>query len=332
MTTLATSSSPSSAIGKDAYPSESRTPPGITIQAEVKVVLDFQKLAGEPSRMTADRIGRPHLRTVGESAPLLAPDEGSAVELVNQEGRADILLICEHASNRIPASLSELGLDQIVLSSHAAWDPGAEGVSRHLAEALDAPLILQRFSRLVYDCNRPPDAASAMPVRSEIYDIPGNTGLSEAARQRRIEAIYRPFRDAIARHLDNKIAEGDAPAVITIHSFTPIFHGQRRAVELGLLHDDDAALADAMLRASAEGTDLDVRRNEPYGPKDGVTHTLQVDAVERGLMNVMIEIRNDLIGTAAEQADMAMTLAGLITEGLSGAKPRAESPDGGTAG
>ncbi len=267
-------------------------------------------------RKATTTIGQQHLQLVGDDAPLLAPYEGSPVELVNENGRADVLLVCEHASNRVPASLNNLGVDQSVLSSHVAWDPGADQVSRLLAKALDAPLILQRFSRLAYDCNRPPDAESAMPARSEVFEIPGNVGLTDMERRVRTDAIYHPFRNAIARHLDREISKGGAPAVITIHSFTPVFHGQRRSVELGLLYDADTTLADAMLEASAHGVDLDIRRNEPYGPRDGVTHTLRVDAIARGLMNVMIEIRNDLIEEATAQADMAMTLAGLITDGL----------------
>lgn len=270
-----------------------------------------------PKTAASSGQGQSHLQVVGNEAPLIDADKGSPVEMENLDGSGDILLICEHAGNRIPRSLQNLGLDQAVLSSHVAWDPGAAEVSKAIARLLDAPLILQRFSRLVYDCNRPPDAASAMPERSEIFDIPGNLGLTEAARQRRTEAIYRPFREEIARHLDQKMKQGRAPAVVTIHSFTPVFHGQRRSVELGLLHDADTALADAMLDMSEDWADLKVRRNEPYGPKDGVTHTLQVDAITRGLSNVMIEIRNDLIKTPAEQTAMATRLADLVTEGLS---------------
>ncbi len=252
----------------------------------------------------------------GAETPLMAANEGPPVETVNPDGAGDVILICEHAGNLVPHSLNGLGLDQKVLESHAAWDPGAAPVARLMADMLDAPLVLQRFSRLVYDCNRPPDAESAMPAKSEIFDIPGNAGLTDAAREARTEALYRPFRAGVAAVLDRLTAIGKTPAVVTIHSFTPIFHGQRRSVELGLLHDVDARLTDAMLAASADWPDLDIRRNEPYGPEDGVTHTLQVDAVARGLPNVMIEVRNDLIATAHQQSAMAARLAGLVGEGL----------------
>ena len=232
------------------------------------------------------------------------------------EGTAPLLLICEHASNRIPTSLGDLGLDAEARQSHIAFDPGAEPVARLMSEALDAPLVLQRFSRLVYDCNRPPDAQSAMPVRSEIYEIPGNQGLTATDREARTEALYIPFHQAIADHLDRAAAAGRLPAIVTIHSFTPIFQGQRRQVELGLLHDRDTQLADAMLNLADEQGVPAVHRNEPYGPKDGVTHTLLRHALPRGLLNVMIEIRNDLIRDRAGQAGLGADLARMVSQAL----------------
>jgi len=247
---------------------------------------------------------------------LLLPDEGPSVDLVNPKGNADLLLICEHASNRIPKSLGDLGLDAEAKQSHIAFDPGAESVVRLMSEALDAPIILQRFSRLVYDCNRPPDEPSAMPEQSEIYEIPGNKGLSAADREARTEALYIPFHQAISDHLDRAATAGRHPAIVTIHSFTPIFHGQKRSVELGLLHDRDARLVDKMLNLADESGVPTVRRNEPYGPEDGVTHTLQKHALPRGLLNVMIEIRNDLIRDRAGQARLGSSLARMVSQAL----------------
>lgn len=262
-----------------------------------------------------------------DGASLIADDEGAPVEIVTPEDRGDperdagIVLICEHAGRLIPRSLGTLGLDLKALESHVAWDPGAEPVARMMAASLGAPLILQRFSRLVYDCNRPPDAESAMPARSEVFDIPGNADLSEAEREARIQAIYRPFRAASARLLDGALQQGAAPAVVSIHSFTPIYNGRPRDVELGLLHDVDSRLANAMLEEASGWTDLVVRRNEPYGPEDGVTHTLRVDAIARGLPNVMIEIRNDLITSPETQAAMAARLADLISTAVERLSP-----------
>lgn len=240
-----------------------------------------------------------------------APD--TPVEVRNAAGSGPFLLVCEHASNVIPPEYGTLGLDPAARESHIAWDPGALAVADEMARLLDAPLVAARVSRLVYDCNRPPDSPSAMPTESEIYRIPGNTGLTDAARQARTEGVYVPFRAALAAAIDAHAARFGRPAIVTVHSFTPVWRGAARAVEIGILHDDDAGLADAMLRAAGDGDGLVVRRNEPYGPGDGVTHTLREHALPRGLPNVMIEIRNDLIRTPDDVRSMAARLAGWLT-------------------
>lgn len=289
-----------------------------------------------PKSMHPDDTAGSHLRVadeaVIETTSLIAPDEGAPVEIVNADGMSDVVLICEHAGRLIPRALQSLGLDPDVLSSHVAWDPGAAPVAREMAAILDAPLVLQRFSRLVYDCNRPPDAESAIPARSELFDIPGNAGLTEAERRERTDALYRPFRRAVATLLDRRQQHGQTSAFVTIHSFTLVYFGKPREVELGLLHDIDSTLADAMLEAASNWQDLIVRRNEPYGPEDGVTHTLQVDAIARGLPNVMIEIRNDLIQASDQQAAMATRLAELVSSGLTQLPMQEAPPDYGTTG
>jgi len=250
-------------------------------------------------------------RKVDISAPD-TPVELRPVELRNASGSGPFLLVCEHASNFIPPEYGTLGLDADALESHIAWDPGALAVADEMARLLDAPLVAARVSRLVYDCNRPPDSPSAMPAESEIYRIPGNTDLSAAQRQARTQSVYVPFRDTLAEAIDAHMARRGPPAVVTVHSFTPVWRGAARAVEIGILHDDDSRLADAMLRAAGDGGGFLVRRNEPYGPQDGVTHTLREHALPRGLANVMIEIRNDLIRTPDDARAMAGRLAGWL--------------------
>ena len=241
-----------------------------------------------------------------------ATDDPSAHEVVgvtNPSVASNFLIVCEHASKFIPAEFGNLGLDDAVLDSHVAWDPGALAVAGAMSSLLDAPLVAQRVSRLLYDCNRPPEASSAVPAVSEVTRIPGNTGLSAADRQARASRFYAPFRDTLAACIDRRIKTGRAPAIITVHSFTPVFKGVRRETELGILHDADSRLADALIRAAGDGSALAIRRNEPYGPADGVTHTLVEHGVSRGLLNVMIEIRNDLIADRASQTGMAQWLS-----------------------
>lgn len=237
----------------------------------------------------------------------------SVVSLLNGQGKSAVLIVCEHASNHIPSKYADLGLSKDVLQSHIAWDPGAHKVALHLSKLLDSPYVKGEISRLVYDCNRSPNAASAMPEKSEKYDIPGNAGLSSAERNNRINDIYLPFEKCLA---DTFTAFKQPPAFITIHSFTGNFLDKPREVELGILHDKDTRLADAMLAVAGKHTQLVTRRNEPYGPQHDVTHTLTTHAMPSKVPNVMIEIRNDLITTDEECEQVAFMLHKIISEAL----------------
>ena len=236
----------------------------------------------------------------GEEAPAL---------LVNGDGRSPYVLVCEHASNRLPKSLGTLGLPRSELHRHIAWDIGAEQVARLLSRRIDAPLVLQRYSRLAYDCNRPPDSADAMPEISETTDIPGNRHLSPDDKLRRTREIYRPFHATVADLLDRRAADGTRSMVVTIHSFTPVYKGTPRTVELGILYDRDSGLADTLITSFPT---VDARRNEPYGPRDGVLHTLNLHAAPRGLGHAMIEIRNDFLLDERGQVEWAERLSAAL--------------------
>lgn len=257
---------------------------------------------------------------------LLNAKDGDPVSIINAECKGPFVLVCEHASNRIPASLGGLGLEQDVANSHVAWDPGALAVSRLLAQKFDSPLVVQNFSRLVYDCNRPPHAVDAMPQRSEIYDIPGNKDLTEAARKSRTETIYQPFHAAVAECIASRMEAGQQPVVATLHSFTPVYFGKRRKVELGILHDADSRFADAMLAAASSVTNLVTQRNQPYGPQQGVMHTLQLQAQPLALLNVMVEIRNDLIANEQSQRDIAGQMSSMLEQALEATQSVGRSP------
>ena len=242
--------------------------------------------------------------------------DGDPVAVENVDGRGEVLLVCEHASRRLPERYGDLGLSQEALASHIAWDPGALAVSRLMSRSLDAVLIHQRFSRLIYDCNRPPEAQAAMPPVSEVFEIPGNAAISAAERRARTEALYLPFRDELADFIAARKVSGRPPVLVTMHTFTPVYHGRQREVEVGILHDTDKRLADGMLAAAGKTKRYDTRRNEPYGPADGVTHTLIEHGLKNGLLNVMIEIRNDLVSDEIGQKVMADYLTGLLGESL----------------
>jgi predicted N-formylglutamate amidohydrolase len=247
---------------------------------------------------------------------VLTEADGDCVAVERPDGRSPFLVICEHASRALPERFGDLGLSRDALASHIAWDPGALAVARHISASLDATLIHQRFSRLIYDCNRPPDSSGAMPEVSEIYTIPGNQRLGAVERRARTEALYVPFHDRIRALLADRAARGQATVIVTIHSFTPVYMGRPRAVELGILHDEDRWLADRMLAAAADRPLYRIERNEPYGPEDGVTHTLRLHGVANDLHNVMIEVRNDLIGDEVSQGVVADYLTGLLLRSL----------------
>ncbi len=237
-----------------------------------------------------------------EQAPFFAIENGDAAGAV--------VLVCEHASNAFPPPWDDgLGLDADQRTAHIAWDPGALGVARGLAQELGAALIHATASRLIYDLNRPPHSPGAMPARSEIHDIPGNADLSPDQRLARARAHYIPFHAALAELLACRLAQGRQPVLITVHSFTPVYFGQPRAVEFGVIHDADDRLARAI---AARDCGLLTRLNEPYSAADGVAHMLARHATPLGLPHAMLEIRNDLIATPQAQAEMAARLAPAI--------------------
>lgn len=237
---------------------------------------------------------------------LLQQGEESPFVAVNAEGRSPFVLICEHASNVMPKTLGTLGLPESELTRHIAWDIGAEKVGRLLSRLMDAPLLLQRYSRLAYDCNRPPESPDAIPEMSELTAIPGNRKLSAEDKLARAREIYRPFHDGVSAVLDRRAAGGQHSLVVSIHSFTPIYKGKPRSVELGILHDRDTTLSAKLIKSFPN---IDARLNEPYGPKDGVLHTLNLHGFTRGLQHAMIEIRNDLVSTERGQDEWAQRLS-----------------------
>ena len=248
-----------------------------------------------------------------ERGLLLSEQDGPAFEIENRSGQGPFVLVCEHASNRIPQALGTLGLDDEALRSHIAWDPGAIEVARHMSALLDAPLVRARFSRLVYDCNRPAWSPEAIPETSEVYRIPGNENLSKDEREARLHEVYGPFHGAVESMVQKALARFRSPALVTVHSFTPLFFGVPRSVELGLLHDSrDARLTDAMLGLACEFVKLDTRRNEPYSPTELAGHTIREHVESPLLHHAMIELRNDLVAKAEAQERIASEVAALL--------------------
>ncbi|MCA1242722.1 N-formylglutamate amidohydrolase [Stappia stellulata] len=242
-------------------------------------------------------------------------EANSVIQTENGSGRGPFVILCDHASRRVPDDLGDLGLDEAALRAHIAWDPGALGVSRELSQRLDAPLVYPDMSRLVIDCNRDTAAHDLIPSVSEITEIPGNRDLSDAERAARIARVHAPFHTAIAALLDARAAEGLETAVVSIHSFTPVYKGIARPWPIGILSNIDRRLAEGMLADLGRQGVEPLGDNEPYAPSDGVYYTLARHGEARRLPSAMVEIRNDELATAsaetlwAERLERAMRAA-----------------------
>ena len=243
---------------------------------------------------------------------LLAPDEPPAFEILNPDAASAWFLTCDHASNRIPAALGGLGLPPSEIDRHIGWDIGIAGVTRLLAARLDAWAILQNYSRLVIDCNRPLTSPSLIPVRSENTDIPANIGLPDAARAARQAAFFVPYHAAIAAALDARQAAARATLLVTMHSFTPVYDGVVRPMHAAVLYNRDPRLAHALLARLRAEPGLIIGDNQPYWVTDESDYAIPVYGEQRGLAHVELEIRQDLIADAAGQAAWAERLARLL--------------------
>jgi predicted N-formylglutamate amidohydrolase len=246
---------------------------------------------------------------------LLAADEPAPVTVYNSGGASPFLLVADHAGNALPRGLGRLGISDAERERHIAWDIGIAGVGRILADALDAMLIQQNYSRLVIDCNRPPDTAASIPELSEFTPIPGNVGLSEASKAARARAIFWPYHERIEAELERRRQAGREAALIALHSFTPVFKGLARTWHTALLYNRDPRLAHRLLALLKEEKGLIVGVNEPYVVTDATDYTIPVHGERRGLPHALIEIRQDLIADEASQRRWALLFARLLPLG-----------------
>ena len=251
-----------------------------------------------------------------DAPPLLDDDEPAPYEIVNPDGRSRVILTCDHASRRIPRRLGTLGVASADLGRHVAWDIGAAAVARRLSEILDAPLILCGYSRLVVDCNRQLDQAEAFVTQSEDVRVPGNEAMSAAAREARAEAVFWPYHEAVNRVVGARTGAEAAPVMVSVHSFTPVYHGEARPWDIGVLHRWDRRLADLMLTALRGDGGLHVGDNQPYRVALDEDYTIPVHAETRGMPHALLEIRQDLVAADAGTEDWAGRLASVLGDVL----------------
>ena len=234
-----------------------------------------------------------------------------AYEIVAGTAPTPLILLCDHASNAVPAEYDDLGIDPTQFTRHIAYDIGARDLTLGLADRLGAPAVLSRFSRLLIDPNRGLDDPTLIMQISDGAAVPGNRNLDEAERQRRIERFHAPYHRAIAETIRAVQGQGFTPLIVSIHSFTPVWRGWSRPWHVGILWDRGEAVATAMIRGFAAQGDLVVGDNEPYhGALEG--DTLNTHGTVPGLPHALIEVRQDLIATKTGVDDWVERVARVI--------------------
>ncbi len=245
------------------------------------------------------------------TALLRAGNDPFPVAVVNEKAASPLLLVCEHAGQRIPLSLGTMGLSAEQRAMHIAYDIGAEKVARALSARLDCRLVLQHYSRLTIDCNRQPALPSSIPEVSDSILIPANQNLTPAQKKQREVEIFRPF----AERCQAEMARPEITLAFSIHSFTrQMADGVPRPWDISFLyrseHSQGARIADLCQR---QNPDLTVGRNEPYFIDEKTDWFVPVCAEPRQIPHALIEIRNDHIRTDAACHDWADRLYRLFS-------------------
>ncbi len=241
----------------------------------------------------------------------LAAHEPPPCTVLNRDAQKPVLLVCDHASRRIPASLGDMGLDPPARRCHLAVDIGAGTLTRYLAASLSMTAVLCEYSRLVVDCNRQLLDPGAFLEYGDGVVIPGNRNLRPEQKALRADAVYWPYHNAVGKEIKRLQALGTPPAVLARHSFTPVLNGVSRPWHMGVLWDTDKRLSNIFLKALGE-TGFLVGDNEPYSGKAPQDFTIDYHAQANGLPHVGIEIRQDLIDDEAGVAEIAELFVGII--------------------
>ncbi|MBK6807806.1 MAG: N-formylglutamate amidohydrolase [Sandaracinaceae bacterium] len=236
-------------------------------------------------------------------APILST-LGDAAEVLG--GRADVALVlcCEHASERLPGRWRWSESDRRLVGTHWALDLGAADLTRELADHLGAPGVLARFSRLLCDPNRPEDSDTLFRTVAEGQPVELNAALSDADRRLRLTDYYRPYHAA----LDATLGASLAPMLFAVHSFTPMYEGQPRAMELGVLFNREPALGYALTEHLSRAGYV-THANEPWSGQEGFMYSPDAHALRHGRRALELEVRQDLCTDAAYRARLIRVLA-----------------------
>lgn len=246
--------------------------------------------------------------------PELEQDWPEPVEILRPGGQSDVVLICEHASNYVPAEYKSLGLTETELADHIAWDIGAADVTRRLSELLDAPAFLGAYSRLLIDLNRHPGVVSSIPNRSENTEITGNNDIPASERERRIRLIFQPFHEALGTFLDERQSLGGPLRIVSIHSFAPVYLGMHRPWHAGILYDRAREFGQSTIKRLATDRRLVIGDNQPYSVSPDEDYALFEHGAHRGIAAILIEIRNDGLLQAIDRQAWANRLARVLSD------------------
>lgn len=248
--------------------------------------------------------------------PLLRPGDPPPFSIFNEQGKAPLLLLCDHASKAVPQALGDLGIPASELARHIGWDIGGLDAAIELAKALDAPLVSSGYSRLVIDCNRWPGGEGSTPEVSDKTVVPANKGLTKEQVDARAEACFWPYHREVDRLLDAMSEGGRQVCMLVMHSFTPSMNDFDRPWHVGVLWNDDPRLPEPLLAELRRDESLVVGDNEPYSARDPYEYTLTAHAQPRALPHCSLEVRQDLIGTTEEAQAWGRRLAPAISSAV----------------
>ncbi|MDY0009307.1 MAG: N-formylglutamate amidohydrolase [Bdellovibrionales bacterium] len=233
-------------------------------------------------------------------ARLLQAGEPAPYRIENAKGSAPVLIVCDHASNRVPQILDNVGLSKADLQKHIAWDPGTENIGQYMSEKLDAAAFFANYSRIVVDVNRGERSPECMRDVSDHIQVPGNKNLSAAQKRQRLDEIFWPYHHALSAQIKTYLKKGIVPMIVSLHSFTPEMDGYKRPWEIGVLWNKEETIARSLIdNLRAQNPGMVVGENEPYTLKQAnlSKNTIKTHAEDTGLPYVIVEFRQDLVAT-----------------------------------
>jgi len=237
-----------------------------------------------------------------------------AVEVFGDRHHTRRLVVsCEHASCRVPGPLKTTQSDRQWLRTHWGWDIGAAEVTRQLVRRKSCVALLARFSRLICDANRSPEDETYIRRSVEGVPLSFNQEIDPAEIRRRFTSYHEAYHDLLDACLAERVARGGDVVLFSIHSFTPVFNGVFRPMEMGVLFDRYEPIA-TRLAGHLEGVGFKTALNEPYSGARGEMYAMQRHGTKHGVIYLELEIRQDLLDTPAKTTNVAERLCAALTD------------------